>query len=208
MAKISEIEGIGPSYAEKLTAADISTTEKLLKVCGSKKGRAEIAMKTGISESNLLKWSNMADLMRIKGVGKQFAELLEAAGVDTVKELRTRTGAGMMDCKRALQEVDGNIDEAIKYLRTKGLAAAAKKAHRKANDGCVVVAGDSARMAMIELNCETEPVSKLDDFRSFAEALAAQALAAKADDVAVLMGQPFAEARLLRLGAAVEAALR
>lgn len=95
MAKISEIEGIGPSYAEKLTGASISTTGKLLKACGDKRGRSEIAKQTGISESNLLKWSNMADLMRIKGVGKQYAELLEAAGVDTVKELRNRNAANL-----------------------------------------------------------------------------------------------------------------
>jgi elongation factor Ts len=116
-----------------------------------------------------------------------------AITAQAVKELRTRTGAGMMDCKRALQEVGGDLDEAIKYLRTKGLAAAAKKAHRRATEGSVVVSGDATKMAMIELNCETEPVSKLDDFRAFAEALAKQALSSGAADAKALLGQPFVE---------------
>ena len=88
--KIEEIEGIGPAYGEKLTAAGINDTEGLLKHCCDKGGRKKTAESTGISESVLLKWANMADLMRINGVGKQFAELLEASGVDTVKELATR----------------------------------------------------------------------------------------------------------------------
>lgn len=88
--KIDEIEGIGPTYAEKLTAAGIAKTDDLLAKCGSKKGRSEVAEATGLTEKQLLKWANMADLMRIKGVGEEYSELLEAAGVDTVKELATR----------------------------------------------------------------------------------------------------------------------
>ena len=88
--KIQEIEGIGPAYAEKLAAADIDTTEELLKLCCDAKDRKATSEKTGVSESQLLKWANMADLMRISGVGSEFSELLEAAGVDTVKELRNR----------------------------------------------------------------------------------------------------------------------
>lgn len=88
--KIEDIEGIGPAYGEKLVAAGITDTESLLEACGSKSGRVAMAERTGIPEKLLLTWSNMADLMRISGIGKQFAELLEAAGVDTVKELRTR----------------------------------------------------------------------------------------------------------------------
>jgi predicted flap endonuclease-1-like 5' DNA nuclease len=88
--KIEEVEGIGPSYGKKLAAAGIVTTGTLLKTCGSAKGRKQIAAQCGVSESLLLKWTNLADLMRVSGVGKQFSELLEAAGVDTVKELRNR----------------------------------------------------------------------------------------------------------------------
>jgi predicted flap endonuclease-1-like 5' DNA nuclease len=88
--KISEIEGIGPSYAEKLSAAGIKSTKDLLDRCCDSKGRKTTAETTGVSEKQLLKWVNMADLMRISGVGSEYSELLEAAGVDTVKELRNR----------------------------------------------------------------------------------------------------------------------
>ncbi len=88
--KIQEIEGIGPAYAKKLAVADIDTTDALLKLCCDRKGRKAVAEKTGLTESQLLKWANMADLMRISGVGEEYSELLEAAGVDTVKELKNR----------------------------------------------------------------------------------------------------------------------
>jgi predicted flap endonuclease-1-like 5' DNA nuclease len=88
--RIEEIEGIGPSYREKLAAASIETTEDLLKLCCDSKGREAVAEKTGLSTKQILKWANMADLMRISGVAGEYAELLEAAGVDTVKELRHR----------------------------------------------------------------------------------------------------------------------
>jgi elongation factor Ts len=110
----------------------------------------------------------------------------------TVKELRDRTGAGMMDCKRALTETGGDIEEAIKFLRTKGLAAAAKKAGRAANDGMVAIAGDDSKMAILELNCETEPVSKLDEFRDFGTALVNQVLSSGAASAEELKAQPFA----------------
>ena len=88
--QIEEIEGIGPVYAEKLGKAGITNTDHLLEKCGSRKGRDETQEATGVSASTLLKWANMADLMRISGVGEEYSELLEAAGVDTVKELRNR----------------------------------------------------------------------------------------------------------------------
>ena len=108
-----------------------------------------------------------------------------------VKALRDRTGAGMMDCKKALTETNGDLDEAVKFLRTKGLAAAAKKAGRAANDGMVTIAGDEKKMAILELNCETEPVSKLDDFRDFGDALVQQVLESGAGSAAELKTQPF-----------------
>jgi predicted flap endonuclease-1-like 5' DNA nuclease len=88
--KIAEIEGIGRSYGSKLSKAGITTTSDLLKHCGSANGRRQVAATCGLDEKQLLEWANLADLMRIRGIGKQFSELLEAAGVDTVKELRTR----------------------------------------------------------------------------------------------------------------------
>lgn len=87
---IREVEGIGPKYAELLKQCGIDTTDKLLEAGGDRSGRKELAEKTSINESSILKWVNMCDLFRIKGVAGQFAELLEGAGVDTVKELRNR----------------------------------------------------------------------------------------------------------------------
>lgn len=87
---IQDVEGIGPKYAELLKQAGVNTTSRFLEVAGNRKGRKELAEKTSISESSILKWANMCDLFRIKGVAGQFAELLEGAGVDTVKELRNR----------------------------------------------------------------------------------------------------------------------
>lgn len=95
MAKVEEIEGVGPSYAEKLSKAKITTVEKLLKLCCDKKGRKAVSEQSGIDETYLLKWANMADLFRIKGVGSEYSELLEASGVDTVKELRNRNGENL-----------------------------------------------------------------------------------------------------------------
>ena len=110
--KIIDIEGIGEAYAPKLINAGIVTVDDLLAKCAAPKGRAELAAATGISEKLILKWTNHADLFRIKGVGPQFAELLEAAGVDTVKELRHRVAANLVqkmqetnDAKRLVRRV-------------------------------------------------------------------------------------------------------
>ena len=88
--KIIDIEGVGDVYAEKLVAAGINKVSELLEKCAAPKGRKELADATGISEKLILRWTNHADLFRINGVGPQFAELLEKAGVDTVKEFRHR----------------------------------------------------------------------------------------------------------------------
>lgn len=93
--KIIDIEGVGDVYAAKLIEAGVKTAEQLLDACATKKGREAMVAKTGISEKLILKWANHADLFRIKGIAGQFAELLEAAGVDTVKELRHRVAANL-----------------------------------------------------------------------------------------------------------------
>ena len=90
MPKIIEIEGIGPVYAEKLTAAGIDTTDKLLSAGATPSGRKKIASATGISEQKILQWVNHADLFRIKGIGPEYADLLEVAGVNTVVQLARR----------------------------------------------------------------------------------------------------------------------
>jgi len=87
---IETIEGVGPTYASKLAEAGIVTTNDLLDFAASRKGRQDLAEQTGISEKLILKWVNRADLMRVPGIGEEYSDLLEAAGVDTVKELRTR----------------------------------------------------------------------------------------------------------------------
>lgn len=93
--KIEQIEGIGAAYAAKLAAAGIKTTDDLLAKCAAKKGRVQIAEATGISPKLILKWTNHADLFRVNGIAGQFAELLEAAGVDTIKEFRHRVPANL-----------------------------------------------------------------------------------------------------------------
>ena len=93
--KIIDLEGIGPVYAEKLVAAGVITSDDLLERCAAPKGRKELAEATGITEKLILKWTNYADMFRIHGIGPQFAELLEAAGVDTVKELSHRVPANL-----------------------------------------------------------------------------------------------------------------
>jgi len=123
--KIVEIEGVGEVYAEKLQAAGINKVSELLEKCAAAKGRKELAEATGISEKLILRWTNHADLFRINGVGPQFAELLEAAGVDTVKEFRHRVAENLQPklaeineerhiCGRvpAVAEVQKMIDQA------------------------------------------------------------------------------------------------
>lgn len=93
--KVIDIEGVGAAYAEKLAAAGINNTEELLEKCAAPAGRKALAEETGIEEKRILRWCNHADLFRVKGVGPQFAELLEAAGVDTVKELAHRNAENL-----------------------------------------------------------------------------------------------------------------
>ena len=107
MANVKDIEGIGPVLGGKLEQAGIVTVESLLESGTTRTGRANIAKETGIPESQILTFVNMADLMRVKGVGAEFAELLQAAGVDTIKELRTRNAENLQAKLVEVQEEKG-----------------------------------------------------------------------------------------------------
>ena len=95
MASIDAIEGIGVKYATKLRKARIRTTEALLKRGASRTLRRQLSEETGFTSHQILEWVNRADLFRVKGVGEEYSDLLEASGVDTVKELRTRNAANL-----------------------------------------------------------------------------------------------------------------
>ena len=116
-----------------------------------------------------------------------------AITAQAVKELGDRTGTGMMDCKKALTEANGDLEEAVKVLRTKGLVTEEKNSRNSASDGAVVVVGKENTMVVLELNCETDFVARNPNFTTLAEALAGQALASGAGSVADLMAQPFSD---------------
>lgn len=96
MSKIEEIEGIGPSYGEKLRMAGVSSVEDLLQAGAEKSGRKSLSDKTGITENLILEWVNRADLTRVKGVSTQYADLLEASGVDSIPELAQRNAENLL----------------------------------------------------------------------------------------------------------------
>lgn len=101
---IMDIKGIGPLMAEKLKKVGIRTTTKLLETAKSAKGRKALAAKIGVDEKTILRWANLADRMRIKGVGEDYAKLLQAVGVDTVKELKYRNVAKLASAMREVNQ--------------------------------------------------------------------------------------------------------
>lgn len=125
--KIAEIEGIGEVYAEKLQAAGIKTTDDLLEKCATPSGRKKIAEETGISGKLILKWANHADLFRIKGIAGQFAELLEAGGVDTVKEFRHRVAANLQPKLVEVNEVKNLCNRVPSVSEIEKMIAQAKE---------------------------------------------------------------------------------
>lgn len=112
-----------------------------------------------------------------------------------VKELRERTGAGMMECKKALVESSGNMDDAIEALRKSGQAKADKKSGRVAAEGCIVITEDGKRAALLEVNSETDFVAKDDNFAAFAAAVAQSALAGNLSDIASLNSSKLPDGR-------------
>lgn len=111
MATISDIEGIGPVYAAKLRKAGVRSTNELLKKGGSKKGRQELAKATGFTTKIILEWVNRADLFRVKGVGSQYSDLLEAAGVDTVVELAKRKPEALLETMVKVNEAKNKVNQ-------------------------------------------------------------------------------------------------
>lgn len=130
--RIVEVEGIGPSFATKLEAAGVRTTDDLLAQAGSSSGRERLAATTGISAGQLLKWANHVDLMRLNGVGAEFAELLEAAGVDSPAELAQRNAANLA---QTFDELDAARPNTVRRVPNEsviaGWIAEAKTMERK-----------------------------------------------------------------------------
>lgn len=107
---VVDMEGVGPAYAEKLVAAGCRTTDDLLAKGGTRAGRQQLAEATGLSTERILEWVNRADLYRIKGVGSEYSDLLETAGVDTVAELAHRNAANLVAAfAKTVQERPGIV---------------------------------------------------------------------------------------------------
>jgi predicted flap endonuclease-1-like 5' DNA nuclease len=103
MTALVDIEGVGEKYAEKLKAAGVGTTEALLEKGSTPSGRKKLAEASGISEKLILEWLNRVDISRVKGVGSEYADLLEASGVDTIPELARRTPENLL---KKMEEVN------------------------------------------------------------------------------------------------------
>ncbi len=126
--KLIEIKGIGEVYAGKLKETlDFNTVEDLLAVAASKAGRADVAAKSGIAESLILRWANMADLFRIKGIAEDFSHLLELCGVDTVKELRNRVPANLHAKLTEVNDAEGYAGRTPRLDEVESWVAQAKE---------------------------------------------------------------------------------
>jgi predicted flap endonuclease-1-like 5' DNA nuclease len=118
--KIQDVEGIGPAFADRLKAAGVDTTDELLQRGGNSAGRANLAAASGITEKQLLEWVNHADLMRLDGVGSEYADLLEAAGVDSCAELAQRNAANLA---QTFQELDAARPNWIRQIPSEATVA-------------------------------------------------------------------------------------
>jgi predicted flap endonuclease-1-like 5' DNA nuclease len=105
MAKLEDVEGIGPVSAEKLKKVGVGSTQSLLSMGGTPAGRKDLAAKSGLSDKLILEWVNHVDLFRVKGVGEEYADLLEEAGVDTVVELAQRKAENLL---KKMEEVNAS----------------------------------------------------------------------------------------------------
>lgn len=130
MKKLTQIEGIGAVYGQKLQQAGVGTIENLLEQGASPGGRKEIAQKAGVSEKQVLRWANMADLFRVKGIGEEYADLLEAAGVDTVPELAQRNPGNLKIKLAEINEVKNLVRRVPSEPEVTGWVEQAKKLPR------------------------------------------------------------------------------
>jgi len=131
MAKLEDIEGIGPKYAEKLRAAGVRSTNDLLKKGATPNGRKEISKGSGITEKLVLEWVNHCDLFRIKGVGSEWADLLEEAGVDTVVELAQRKPENLLEALKTTNARKKLVRQVPGLAKVKSWIEQAKKLPRQ-----------------------------------------------------------------------------
>lgn len=131
MTSLVTVEGIGDVYAGKLKEAGVATAEALLEVGATPKGRKELAEKSGISGDLILKWVNRVDLFRIKGVGEEYSDLLEAAGVDTVVELATRKPENLLEKMTSVNEAKKLVRRLPVLSQVKDWVEQAKSLPRK-----------------------------------------------------------------------------
>ena len=127
MAKIVDIEGIGPKFSKNLYAVGVRSTGRLLQIGADKRGRKDLAEETGIPEKLVLEWVNLADLMRIKGIGEEYSDLLEEAGVDTVKELRQRVPEHLFKALGEVNEKKALVRRLPSFKQVKSWVSQAKK---------------------------------------------------------------------------------
>ncbi len=130
MATISDIEGIGAAYATKLRKAGVRSTNELLKAAGTKKGRVELAKETGFTAKTILEWVNRADLFRVKGIGAQYSDLLEAVGVDTVMELAKRKPETLHEAILKVNAKKNLVNQVPGLSNVKGWVKSAKSLKR------------------------------------------------------------------------------
>ena len=130
MAKLIDVEGIGPANARKLKEAGIATIEALLQQGATPKGRKSIAEKANVSDALILEWVNHADLFRIKGVGEEYSDLLEEAGVDTVVELAQRNAENLLEKMGSINEKKRLVRRLPTLGQVKGWIEQAKKLPR------------------------------------------------------------------------------
>jgi predicted flap endonuclease-1-like 5' DNA nuclease len=131
MANLIAVEGIGPVYAQQLKEAGIRSTDALLAAGATPEGRKDIAAKTGIGHALILRWVNHVDLFRIKGVGEEYSDLLEAAGVDTVVELAQRVAANLYAKLVEVNQADKRVRKLPTEKQVKDWIKQAKKLPRK-----------------------------------------------------------------------------